>query len=50
MSSRGYRLLCKIRWEPRSDAACSLLPREDFEEARIWAAHYTRLARKGVRF
>jgi len=43
--SRGYRLLCRIRWEPKTDRAWRLLPRDEFSEARVWAAHYTRLAR-----
>lgn len=48
--SRGYRLLCKIRWHPRSDSADRLLPRDEFIEARQWAAHYYRLFRRGVHF
>ncbi len=44
--SRGYRLLCKIRWEPRTDRTSHLLPRDEFEVARRWAAHYIRRARK----
>jgi hypothetical protein len=48
-SSRGYRLLSRIRWEPKSDAAWRLLPREEFEAARQWAAHYTRYARRNPR-
>ncbi len=44
--SRGYRLLCRIRWEPRTDRAAALLPREDWEQARQWAAHYFKLARR----
>lgn len=47
--SRGYRLLSKIRWRPGSDAAAKLWPVEEFEEARRWAAHYMRLARKNPR-
>ena len=43
--SRGYRLLSKIRWEPRSDNASRLLPKDEFYEARNWAAHYIRRAR-----
>lgn len=48
-SSRGYRLLSRIRWSPGTDAAASLLPREDWSEARRWAAHYTRIARRDPR-
>lgn len=43
--SRGYRLLSKIRWRP-SVMAEGLQPREDWREARDWAAHYTRRARR----
>lgn len=46
--SRGYRLLCKIRWEPRGGGE-RLLPREEWEEARRWAAHYTWFARRNPR-
>jgi hypothetical protein len=47
--STGYRLLCKcnVRWG--SDNAARLLPRDEWYEARIWAAHYTNLARKNPR-
>ena len=44
--SRGYRLLSRIQWRPGSDDAWRLLPREEFEEARRWAAHYVNRARK----
>jgi hypothetical protein len=44
--SRGYRLMSRIRWEPRTDRASRLLPRDDWQEARDWAAHYTRYARR----
>jgi hypothetical protein len=44
--SRGYRLLGKLRWEPRTDRQAKLLPREEWQGARTWAAHYTRLARR----
>lgn len=44
--SRGYRLLSRIRWRPGSDMAAKLLPREEWEDARRWAAHYMRRARK----
>ena len=47
--SRGYRLLSKIAWRPRGLAE-KLLTREEFREARYWAAHYMRLARKGMDF
>jgi hypothetical protein len=47
--SRGYRLLSKIRWEPRTDRAARLLPRDDWQDARYWAAHYTRFARRNPR-
>jgi hypothetical protein len=45
LRSRGYRLLCRIQWQPRGQAE-RLLPREEFTEARQWAAHYTRRARR----
>lgn len=44
--SKGYRLMCRIKWEPRSDNASKLLPRDEYADARVWAAHYTRLARR----
>jgi hypothetical protein len=44
--SRGYRLLSRIRWRPRTDNAARLLPREEYTEARHWAAHYMRRARR----
>ena len=47
--SRGYRLLSRIRWEPRTDNAARLLPREEWAEARRWAAHYMRYARRHPR-
>lgn len=47
--SRGYRLLSRIRWEPRTDRASRLLPREEYETARAWAVHYTRYARRHPR-
>ena len=47
--SRGYRLLSRIRWEPRTGNASRLLPREEYDEARRWAAHYTRIARHNPR-
>lgn len=43
--SRGYRLMSRIRWRPGSDNAWRLLPRDEFAEARMWAAYYTRRAR-----
>lgn len=46
--SRGYRLLSRIRWEPRGSAE-KLLPRDEWSEARQWAAHYMRYARKHPR-
>jgi hypothetical protein len=47
--SRGYRLLSRIRWRPGTDHASKLLPREEWAEARAWAAHYTRRARREPR-
>lgn len=44
--SRGYRLLSRIGWKPGSDRAWRLLPREEWTEARAWAARYTRYARR----
>jgi hypothetical protein len=49
MRSRGYRLLSRIQWQPKTDRAARLQPREDWYEARQWAAHYTRLARRNPR-
>lgn len=46
--SRGYRLLSRIRWEARGQAE-KLLPKDEFYTARMWAAHYTRRARKEPR-
>ena len=46
MHSRGYRLLSKIRRSPRTDWAARLLPKEEWFEARLWAAHYLRYARR----
>lgn len=43
--SRGYRLLSRIRWVPRTDRQAALLPRDEFSEARDWAAHYVKRAR-----
>jgi hypothetical protein len=45
-TSRGYRLLSRIRFEPRTDRAARLLPREEWQEARTWAAHYVRYVRR----
>jgi hypothetical protein len=47
--SRGYRLLCKLDVHWGTDNASKLLPRDEWEEARRWAAHYTRLARRQPR-
>jgi hypothetical protein len=47
--SRGYRILCKLAVHWGTDRASRLLPRDEWEEARVWAAHYTRLARKHPR-
>lgn len=44
--SRGYRLLSRINWNPGSSAAWRLQPKDIWIEARIWAAHYMRYARK----
>jgi hypothetical protein len=46
--SRGYRLLSRIDWRPRGQAE-KLLPREDWETARCWAAHYLKRARQNPR-
>ena len=48
-SSRGYRLLSRLRVEHRTDRAAKLLPRDEWSEARTWAAHYTKLARRNPR-
>ena len=47
--SRGYRLLSRIQWRPGTDRAAKLQPRDDWYEARQWAAHYTRRARRNPR-
>ncbi len=47
--SRGYRLLSKIAWQPGTDNAARLLPVDEWSEARMWAAHYVRLARRNPR-
>ena len=47
--SRGYRLLSKIDWHPGTDRAWRLLPRAEWDDARRWAAHYTRFARRHPR-
>lgn len=47
--SRGYRLLSRLQVRWGSDQASKLLPREEWAEARQWAAHYTRRARKDAR-
>jgi len=44
--SRGYRLLSRIRWEPRTDRVWKLLPRDEWYFARAFAAHYMRFARR----
>ena len=46
--SRLSRLSGKIRWQPRGQAEF-LLPRDEWHEARRWAAHYTRLCCHGLR-
>ena len=47
--SRGYRLLSRIGWDPRTDRAAALLPKDEYSEERSWAAHYMRRARKNPR-
>lgn len=47
--SRGYRLMCRIDWRPGTDRAAKLLPRDEWTDARQWAAHYTRHARRNPR-
>ena len=47
-NSRGYRLLSRIRWQPRGNAE-RLQPRDEWSDARTWAAHYIRYARKHPR-
>jgi hypothetical protein len=44
--SRGYRLLSRIRWKPGTDRAARLHPKDEWYDARTWAAHYTRYARR----
>lgn len=48
-SSRGYRLLSRIQWRPGSDRAWKLQPRDEWSEARAWAAHYVKRARQNPR-
>ena len=43
--SRGYRLLSRIDWRPRGSAN-KLQPRDEWSDARQWAAHYMRFARR----
>jgi hypothetical protein len=45
--SRGYRLICKIDASHATSQSERLLPRDEWREAREWAAHYTRLVRNG---
>lgn len=47
--SRGYRLLSRIQWRPGTDRASKLQPRDEYSEARDWAAHYVRRARRNPR-
>jgi hypothetical protein len=44
--SRGYRLLSRIQWRPGTDRASRLEPKDEWIEARGWAAHYMRYARR----
>jgi hypothetical protein len=44
--SRGYRLLSRIQWRPGTDRAARLQPAAEWDDARRWAAHYMRLARR----
>lgn len=46
-ASRGYRLLCRLRVTHRTSQSEHLLPRDDWAEARRFAAHYLCLLRKG---
>ncbi len=51
--SRGYRILSRLMGVyrlDRNDSACVLLPRDEYEEARGYAAHYLRVVRSGVEF
>jgi hypothetical protein len=45
-TSQGYRLMCAIDWKPGTDRAARLADRDEWSEARRWAAHYIRLARR----
>ena len=47
--SRGYRLMGRLDVHHRTDNSARLLPRPEWEDARRWAAYYTRLARKHPR-
>lgn len=47
--SRGYRLLCRIGFRPGTDRAAKLLPRDEWQEERHYAARYTRLVRRELR-
>lgn len=42
--SKEYRLLCKINWQPKGQSEY-LLPREEWENARKYAAHYIKYFR-----
>lgn len=47
--SRGYRISCRLNVRHGSDSSARLLPRDEWSDARVWAAHYTRLARRNPR-
>ncbi len=44
--STGYRLLSRLNVRHGSDDSSRLLPRDEWADARTFAAHYTKLARR----
>lgn len=44
--SRLYRILCRLKVSHRSTPSCKLLPRDEWAEARRFAAHYLALYRR----
>lgn len=47
--SRGYRILSRLGVSHGTDQSWRLLPRDEWSEARRWAAHYTRYVRRHPR-
>jgi len=46
--SKEYRLLCRINWQPRGQAEY-LLPKDEWFNARNWAAYYIQYLKKDVK-